>query len=66
MEQSGTIGLDVSLPEDVLPAAEELLTALVQNLRDTLFRAYESYMNDVHHQLVAAKGYQQRRRAHPG
>jgi hypothetical protein len=59
MEQSGTIGLDVSLPEDVLPAAEELLTALVQNLKGTLFRAYDSYITDVDHQLVAAREYQQ-------
>jgi len=39
--------LDVELPDDVKPLAEEFAKALVNNLRETLNNAYEAYHREV-------------------
>ena len=45
--QSTTIKLSVRLPDSVPPAADEFLTAIVENLRDTLRQAYGRYTNEL-------------------
>jgi len=42
-EQTILFRLSVKLPEDVKPAAEEFMVALVGNLRSTLVKAFENY-----------------------
>jgi hypothetical protein len=46
-EQSVTVRLSVSLPEDLPPRADEFLRAVVRNLQDSLTRAYEAYTVDL-------------------
>ena len=43
MEQTILFKLQINLPEDVKPAAEEFMNALVDNLRSTIVKAFEDY-----------------------
>ena len=43
MEQTILFKLQVNLPKNVKPAAEEFMNALVDNLRSTLVKAFEDY-----------------------
>ena len=43
MEQTILFKLQINLPENVKPAAEEFMNALVGNLRGTLVKAFEDY-----------------------
>ena len=43
MEQTILFKLQINLPENVKPAAEEFMNALVDNLRSTLVKAFEDY-----------------------
>ncbi len=43
MEQTILFKLQINLPENVKPAAEEFMNALVGNLRSTLVKAFEDY-----------------------
>ena len=53
--------LDVELPDDVKPLAEEFARALVNNLRETLNNAYEAYHREVlFGQLHGAEAQRQR------
>ncbi len=56
--QSVMIQLGVHLPENVRPAARELMKALVENLRENLWQAYETYEG----QLAELVRYEEDRR----
>jgi len=47
VEQNAMLKLSVQLPEDVKPAAEEFLKALVANLRKALWNAYEGQAKEL-------------------
>ncbi|HUW17705.1 MAG TPA: hypothetical protein VMW16_00215 [Sedimentisphaerales bacterium] len=46
--------LRVHLPEDVKPAAREFMTAVIDNLCQTLNRAFDAYRNEVRERVRAA------------
>jgi len=54
-EQTATLKLSVSLPEDVPPAADEFLRAVISNLRSSLRYAYENYLSDLDDQLEGVR-----------
>jgi hypothetical protein len=58
VQHTATLTLSVHLADDVKPAAEELLKALVKHLRQTLLRAYDAYAEE----LMTATVYAEMRR----
>ncbi|OHB64366.1 MAG: hypothetical protein A2Y77_17830 [Planctomycetes bacterium RBG_13_62_9] len=59
IEQSATIRLYVSLPEDVPPLADEFLREVIGNLRNSLSYAYGLRLSDLQDSLHHAEGRQQ-------
>ncbi len=46
-KQTYLFSLSVSLPDEVEPAAKEFMNALVDNLRQSLYKAHDAYSNDL-------------------
>ncbi len=55
-QRTATVKLQVNLPEDVPPLADEFLRAVVRNLQDSLLQAYDVYSTDLQGWLNNARG----------